>query len=348
MSGIVARFSGICLPKALFFVAVVVLWAAQPVRAQSTPMFSFGDSVPSFSGGSYLKGVPTSAFIDTGENRFEKAGRVFGETIGGVRGIADDFLDIAAFPVREPILFGVAVAGIGALVATDYQVTSFYQDKIESAFDGFSLPSFVPSSLKNNTVLRYISREDEYLLAGIGLTYAYGFAANDERAQATAILASKAVAYSYVISHVLLKPVFGRLRPANDLSSYGGPVDTVDAQGFTPNPYKFGNFPGINLRPTAYGTAMPSFHYTLYFSVARVYSGMYDNAILPYVAAGLLSVSNIRGHNHWVSDMVAGAVIGTVIGQSILDNYTERKGLDMSFTPVVSSRGVGAQFSMRF
>ena len=66
----------------------------------------------------------------------------------------------------------------------------------------------------------------------------------------------------------------------------------------------------VSLTPSNFGTSFPSFHYTAYFSVARVYSGVYDNSWVPYVVAGALLASNIRSHNHWVSDMAAGALIG--------------------------------------
>lgn len=317
----------------------------QPSMAQSP--FRFGDQVPSFHGGYYVDGIPSSLFIDTGENRFQKAGRTFAQSIGGLQGIGEDFADIGLFPLREPLLFGAAVLSLGVLVSNDFEMTSYYQDRIEPLFDGFSISPIIPnlglSGLPN------VGSEGQYLLAGIGLTYAVGLAFNDERAQVAALLSTKAVAYSYLVSHVLLKPVFGRLRPVPHLSSHAGQTNFMDSAGRSPNPYRWGNPKNLTLRSTSYATAMPSFHYTMYFAVARVYSGVYNNSILPYVAAGVLSVANIRGHNHWVSDMAAGAVIGTVIGQSILDNYVERRaGISTSFTPVLSSSGFGARVTLSF
>ncbi|MEC7761782.1 MAG: phosphatase PAP2 family protein [Pseudomonadota bacterium] len=267
--------------------------------------------------------------------------------MGGFEGIADDLVDIGFFPFREPILFGTAALGVAALAANDYAVTSYYKDTVEPLFAGFQLPSILPRG--PNSPLRYIAVEDQYLLLGIGATYAYGFAANDERAQVAALLSAKAVAYSYLVSQVILKPVFGRVRPSRDLSSYGGPVDVIDRSGRSPNPYNWGNSIPLALTPSTFGTSFPSFHYTLYFSVARVYSGVYDNSWVPYLVIGALSASRIQAHNHWGSDMAAGALIGTVIGQSILDNYSERRGgISTTFTPIVSTSGVGAQFSMTF
>ncbi len=94
---------------------------------------------------------------------------------------------------------------------------------------------------------------------------------------------------------------------------------------------------------------MPSFHFTLYFSTARVYAGVYDNWIIPYGIAAALALNSAEGHNHWVSDMVAGALIGTGIGQIVLSNYDERKREAMGMViPIVSSKGVGAAFQMNF
>ena len=249
------RLPRICLGKTLFFIVFVALWLAQPVHAQSQIKFSFGDAVPSFHGGYYVDGIPSTAFIDTGENRFQKAGRVWGEAIGGVEGVADDLTDIAFFPLREPILFGAAVLGVGALVAADYPLTAYYQDNIHPLFDGFKPPPIVPRG--PNSPFRFIGVEDQYLLAGMGLTYAVGFVTNDERAQVAALLSAKAVAYSYLVSHLLLKPVFGRIRPVPNLSDYGGPVDVVTAGNFSPNPYNWGNSIAPSLRSTRFVNSPP-------------------------------------------------------------------------------------------
>lgn len=339
------RLFGFCVPKLIFALVFVALWAAQPARSQS--IFQFGDHVPSFHGGYYIDGIPSSLFIDTGENRFQKAGRTFRQSIGGAKGIVDDLADIATFPFEEPLLFGAAVVGVGVLVANDYALTSAYQDNVEPLFEGFNLRPLI--SVSGGGPLASVGAEGQFVLGGIGLTYAAGLAFNDERAQVAALLSAKAVAYSYLVSHVLLKPVFGRMRPARDLSSFGGPVDLVSASDRTPNPYNWGNAISPSFRSNAFGTSMPSFHFTMYFAVARVYSGVYDNSIIPYLAMGALAVANIRDHNHWVSDMAAGALIGTVIGQSVLNIYTERRGgLNTSLMPIVSSSGVGAQVSITF
>ncbi|MBV7410721.1 phosphatase PAP2 family protein [Maritimibacter sp. DP1N21-5] len=289
----------------------------------------------------YYSALPEVYFRDTGESRWTKSGRVLNETIGGVRGVSNDLFDIATAPVRKPVLFGAAAVGTAFLVLNDYEFTSFYQDKIEPIFDGFDLPPIVNAG--------QLADEDEFLLAGIAATYAYGFAFNDERAQVAAVLSSKAIAYSYLTSHVLLKPVFGRARPTPNLSSYPkGSTTAAMPTHFTADPYRWRESGGIQFRAAAQGTSFPSYHYTQFFAAARVYSGVYDNSLLPYAAATLLSVSNIRGHRHWVSDMAAGAFLGTVIGQVVLNNYSERRGISFDAMPSVSRDGAGITFTMNF
>lgn len=273
-------------------------------------------------------------FSDTNETRPEKAARVLDTAITT---IPSDLGGIATFPIDNFAVTAAAVAGVGALMLVDRQTTTFWQDSIEPAFQNFKLPKL------SNRLPSWLGPESQWIFAGIGATYAYGIAANDERAQAAATLSAKAIAYSYLTSQLVLKPLFGRNRPVDGLSSFAG-----DPGDFTMNPFDFGNRRGIPFRPAAFGTAMPSFHVTQYFAVARVYSGVYDNSPWPYAVAGLLTVSNISGHNHWVSDMVAGGLVGFAIGSVVLRNYGERRAGQFSVMPSFSSGGVGLTASMSF
>lgn len=272
---------------------------------------------------------------DFSESRGQRAVRTFGLSM---RGIPGELGQLLSFPLREPGTTAVFLLGTAALISIDRQTTAFWQDRIEPAFDGIKLPPLFPN-------LPLMSAETQYMFAGIGLTYAGGLIFNDERAQTAALLSTKAIGYSYLTTQLILKPIFGRLRPVDGLTGFTG-----DPGEFTTDPWQFHHRDGIPWDGGAYGTAMPSFHFTQYFAMARIYSGLYDNYTWPYLAAGLISVANIRGHNHWVSDMVAGAVIGTGIGNLILNNYQDRK-TDQDATmliPVVTSASVGFAFSMDF
>ncbi|MBL6427654.1 MAG: phosphatase PAP2 family protein [Maritimibacter sp.] len=273
-------------------------------------------------------------FSDTNETRPEKAARVLDTAITT---IPSDLGGIATFPIDNFAVTAASVAGVGALMLVDRQTTAFWQDSIEPVFQNFKLPRLARAGPS------WLSTESQWLLAGVSATYAFGLLANDEKAQAAATLSAKAIAYSYMTSQLVLKPLLGRNRPVDGLSSFVG-----DPGDFTTNPFDFGNRRGIPFRPAAFGTAMPSFHVTHYFAVARVYSGVYDNSPWPYAVAGLLTVSNISGHNHWVSDMVAGGLIGFAIGSVVLNNYDERRAGEFDLIPSVSSRGVGLTASMKF
>lgn len=309
--------------------------AALALAASAVPALSADGLPDSFNwpGNPFTYSLSDDLFQQTEEYRFEKAVRVFEEAGGG---IADDLADIFSYPFRDPLTFGALAAGVGALTLVDRETTTFYQQHIVPIGNSFNLPSL--------NVLPYIGSDGEYILAGIGATYAYGFLANDERSQVAAILASKAVAYSYLTSHLFLKTLFGRSRPVPDLATHTGPTGV-----FSTSPFEFFGSTGIHFDSHAEATAMPSFHFTLYFSTARVYAGVYDNWIIPYGIAAALALNSAEGHNHWVSDMVAGALIGTGIGQIVLSNYDERKREAMGMViPIVSSKGVGAAFQMNF
>lgn len=252
--------------------------------------------------------------------------------------IDDDLRGIFRYPLDNPETTGLFLLGIGALILADKPITSFYQDTIEPAVGDFHLPP-----IKAPDALSFLSNESRYLAAGLAGSYAFGLAFNDERAQTAAVLATKAVAYSYLTSHVILKSVLGRARPVPNLSSFSG-----DPGDLTTDPLDFGNFHGVSLNSAAYGTAMPSFHVTHYFAAARVYAGVYDNYLVPYGLTGVLFASNIKGHRHWVSDMLAGALIGTVIGEVVLDSYYGYMDNSVSIAPYASSDEFGLYFSKSF
>jgi len=208
---------------------------------------------------------------------------------------------------KESVKWGLFIAG---LVAVDKSVTQYYQLHVEPSIQ-YSLPE-----LSNSPILR---GSDGYLVLGVTSQYLGGLVMKNRKAQETSIMAGKAMAYSYLFAQLIGKSITGRNRPVSDISTCSG-----DPPPFTCDPYDFGHFHPPSFSSDAYGTAMPSFHFTMYFAVARVYARSYDNYWVPYtIAAGLLG-SNIEGHQHWVSDMVAGGLLGTFIGNRIVDSYQNR------------------------
>lgn len=251
-----------------------------------------------------------------------------------------DARGIVLYPIDHPEDFAKWSLLIGALVLFDTPLTEFYQDKIEPIFAGFSLPE-APISWPQYGIVS----EDGWLITGVAATYAYGVATGDDRAQRAGLLSAKAVVYSYLTSQLVLKTLFSRERPYPDLQNPSGDPDI-----YTTDPYDFFQWEGSFLSPGRSGRAMPSYHFTEYMSVARVFSGVYDNAAWPYGVAFILAVSNIEGHHHWVSDMVAGGLIGYGIGSLVLKNdKTYRAGqFHIDAMPVVGPDSAGLVMTMQF
>ena len=148
-----------------------------------------------------------------------------------------------------------------------------------------------------------------------------------------------------LVSQLVLKSITGRLRPDPNLSHPTGQYP------YTTDPYAFGHFHHPYLGANQYATSMPSFTFTLYFAIARVYARVYDNDLIPYGLAAAALTSNIRDHHHWVADMVAGSLVGTMIGNVVADNALGADGQAKSanlVVPVVSPEMTGVAWIHQF
>jgi len=269
------------------------------------------------------------------EGRAQKSSRLISDAFFN---IDDDFKGMALYPFEHPKETLFFLGGIGVLVAADKPVTRYYQDKVEPLFNGYALKT--PAAAKKLG----LNGADSYLVLGITGSYALGVAFNDEKSQKAALLAGKATVYSIMISHLLLKTITGRQRPVSNLRTATG-----DQPPFTTNPYAFGHFRRPRLGSFAGGSSMPSYHFTQYFAVARVYAEVYDNYLIPYGVAAALLASDIKGHRHWVSDMVAGALIGTVIGGVVANNAEDSAAASSTMViPAYSGNQISLNFYHQF
>ncbi len=139
----------------------------------------------------------------------------------------------------------------------------------------------------------------------LGLFEAYGYLADDSEAKAVAMDGLTASIIAAGVITPALKFAVGRKRPNSS-------DHTFEAAPFSGN-YSF-----------------PSGHTTQAFAVASVIAAHYPQWWVQGVAYGLAGVvgySRIQQNAHFASDVVAGAIIGTVVGRTIVKRHdTPRPG----------------------
>jgi len=103
------------------------------------------------------------------------------------------------------------------------------------------------------------------------------------------------------------------------------------------------------------GSSFPSSHATQAFAIASVVSAHYDSRWVgagAYGLAALVGASRIHHDAHWLSDVVAGAVIGTATGRFIVATNNRRRAT-WSVQPIVGPiigdglRGVSVRILLR-
>ena len=81
-------------------------------------------------------------------------------------------------------------------------------------------------------------------------------------------------------------------------------------------------------RPNGHGTqSMPSGHTSHSFTVAAIAHELYGNTVgtIAYLMAGLVAASRINDNKHYLSDVIVGAGLGTIIGRGFAKTYDDYK-----------------------
>ena len=220
---------------------------------------------------------------------------------------------IVRSPVRwqqnDWITFGVLVSGTGGLMFADQSVANFAQEQRSEKLDQFSVNFLEPFDL-------------EYSMILMGGIFAHGVLAKNEKSVSTALLAFE----SYVLAGLLTripKNLLGRERPDNWRGD---------------GPFVFnGPF---------HGNSFPSGHATASFAIASVIATQYrDHKWVPVVAysvASLTAISRVYDNKHWLSDVVAGAAIGTLVGNLVSHRSSNSK---LTFIPFGNSNYQGVKLS---
>ncbi|MFA7008919.1 MAG: phosphatase PAP2 family protein, partial [Elusimicrobiales bacterium] len=136
-----------------------------------------------------------------------------------------------------------------------------------------------------------------YDLALLGGVAGAGYLFKDDKLKDTAFLAAESFLAANAIGTVL-KYSIGRARP------YHG-----DKRIFAPFSFKNEH------------ASFPSGHTVSAFSIASVFSARYDSLWvggISYGAASAVAVQRINSNNHWPTDVLFGAFLGTVTGRAVV------------------------------
>lgn len=141
----------------------------------------------------------------------------------------------------------------------------------------------------------------EYSFATLGAFYLAGRLLKDERAKAVAEdgLVSSLIAAGVITP--ILKATIGRRRPSQ-----------------TPETFVRGDG----------GVSFPSGHTTQAFAVASVIAAHYDSIWVQgaaYAVAALVGLSRMQQNAHYASDVLAGAIIGAVVGNAVVRIHDEKR-----------------------
>lgn len=202
-------------------------------------------------------------------------------------------------------------AGVGAVMLLDKPVYEEVQRNRTESIDDFA-----------STVQDLGS----YPSFGImGAFYVAGALLENERARTVAMDAFASSLVSAGMITTTLKVAAGRSRPNEEEGAY-----------------RFKPFGGHH--------SFPSGHTTQAFSLASVIAKHYDERwidITSYGIATLIGLARIEQEAHFPSDVVAGAVIGTLVGKAIV-RYNKGFRTGITLTPAGDGQTMGAYLRIEF
>jgi membrane-associated phospholipid phosphatase len=198
---------------------------------------------------------------------------------------------------KDWIKFGVITSSVAATVLVDRPVAEFSQKYRSTELDHFSANFLEPFDVKYSFLL-------------MGGFMAHGLLAKNTKSTSTGLLLLESYSLAMIFVRIP-KNLIGRKRPD------AWPPST---------PFNWdGPFRGVSF---------PSGHTTASFAIASVIANQYrDHKWVPitaYSVATLAGLSRIYENRHWLSDVIAGAAIGTLVGNLVSHRTSNSK---LSLTP---------------
>jgi membrane-associated phospholipid phosphatase len=234
------------------------------------------------------------------------------ELSGLLGNVGEDFTYLATSPARldkESALITLGIVGAtGILYWQDQNIRHYFQDHKTSTLDDLS-----PIVEKFG-----VFGGDLAFLALYGGT---GYLAQNEKMKETALLSLESFAVAGAIN-VAVKAGVGRARPdvGEGKSSF--------------KPFAVDKLMSGDLDYTSF----PSGHTVDAFSIASVFADSYDSpwvGITAYGLASLVCLQRIYADRHWASDVFAGAVLGTVVGKSVVYLHKNKNKNSVYLAPIV-------------
>jgi membrane-associated phospholipid phosphatase len=163
---------------------------------------------------------------------------------------------------------------------------------------------------------------NEYAIGIVGTFYLYGEVFKDPRAKSTALDSVAATAIGPGIIVNATKYLVGRGRPTDGKGAY-------------------------DFQPFSGHDSFLSGHTTEAFTLASVITEHYPALwikITAYGLAGTVGYARLNNNRHWTSDVLAGAVVGTYVGKTVV--RFNRAHHRIKLQPIVERDFHGAELSM--
>ena len=181
------------------------------------------------------------------------------------------------------------------------------------------------------------------MLLPIGLPLWLRYWSDDPETQTAGVAAGQAALIAYV-SNTLMKAVTGRVPPDREEEEF----DTKErSRRFRYGFYRGGVFDGWPSGHAMVNTAMAT-------SLATYYSGNPTVQVLAYSWAAYVAASVVigaNGHVHWLSDGVAGVMMGWAIGRTVGKSFADGRAraaqaAHPAIAPVAGSGITGVRFTI--
>jgi membrane-associated phospholipid phosphatase len=161
-------------------------------------------------------------------------------------------------------------------------------------------------------------------LAVLGAFYLAGTRPHNRRARSVAVDGAIASLIAGGVISPVIKEALGRSRPRDSES-------------------------GTDFHPFSGNASFPSGHTTQAFAVASVIATEYRSPWIKtaaYTTASLVGYARVLHDRHYVSDVVAGALLGTLVGRTVVRHNRWLRGGALEVSPILGGGNAGVAVSV--